>query len=156
MLLVLKYGWYLKATNKNRLIASSKWMTTSRSPKITLCYIPYIQTFIYLTRFHYVPILNGFISLVRVNAITWVHSLTCVFNFNLCLVCNLLGVTYKCYVGQRFGYYKRFLLARIILFKMFFMCDWLDVIYECFAYANTLYEPVQSKWVTYVLKSTIV
>ena len=61
---------------------------------------------------------------------------------------NLMGVTYECYVGQRFGYYKRLLYAKIILFNLYLMYDLLDVIYESFEYSNELYSPVRSEWVT--------
>ena len=45
---------------------------------------------------------------------------------NSCLMSDLMGVIYECYIGQRFGYYKRFLLAMIILFNQCLMCDqWL-------------------------------
>ena len=64
-------------------------------------------------------------------------------NFNSCLASNLLGVTYECYIDQRFVYYKRLLFARIILFDMFLMCERLAVIYECFSYANTLHASVR-------------
>ena len=74
-------------------------MNTSWSPLIVLCYIPFIWTFIYLTRFQPVPIFKRFIMLGSVNAITCAYWLICEINFNSCLVSNLLGVTYECYVG---------------------------------------------------------
>ena len=64
----------------------------------TLCNHPFIWTF-YLPIFHYITIFNGFISLVSVYAITYVHSLACVFIFDSCLMYILLGMTYICYVG---------------------------------------------------------
>ena len=44
-------------------------MTLSRSPLITLCYSPFLRTFIYLTIFHSVQIFYRFIPLVSVYAI---------------------------------------------------------------------------------------
>ena len=57
-------------------------------------------------------------------------STLCVVDFNSYLVSNLLGVNYKCCDGERFGCYKRFLLASMIYFNPFFICDLLAVIYE--------------------------
>ena len=43
-----------------------------------------------------------------------VNDLYLCLTFNTCLVYHLLGTSYKFYVGQSFGYYHRFSLARII------------------------------------------
>ena len=42
------------------------------APLITPCYSPFLCTFIYLTRFHSVPIFNGFVPLVIIDDITCV------------------------------------------------------------------------------------
>ena len=95
--------------------------------------------------FHSVSIFNRFILLV-------IFMLLHLFiNFHVCLtlnpylVSNLLVVSYKCYVGEGFGYYKRFLLARKVLFDPCLMCDFLVVIYEYFAYSYTFYSSVRSE-----------
>ena len=73
------------------------------------------------------------------------NNLHVCWTLNPCLVSQLLGAPYKCYVGQRLGYYKRFLLARIIKINPCLMCDLLAVIYKCFAYTYMLYVSVRSE-----------
>ena len=67
------------------------------------------------------------------------------WTFNPCLVSHLLSASYECYVGQHFGYYKHFLLAKLILFNPCLMCDPLVIFYEYFAYAYKLYASVWSE-----------
>ena len=106
--------------------------------------------FIYLMIFKSVSIFNRSIKLESFDTITCIYYLTYVIKFNLRLVSNLLVVTYECYLVERFGYYRRFLFARIILFYPCLMCDRLAVIYECITNINALYAPVRSKWATCV------
>ena len=89
--------------------------------------------------FHSVSIFKRFIPLVIVFSITCVYQITCVMTFNSCLLYNLFGVPYKCYLGKNFGYYKRFLLSGMILFNLCLMCDQLVITCKCFTYFNILY-----------------
>ena len=70
------------------------------------------------------------------------------FNSFFCLTCwaRPTNVT----LVKSFFYYKRFLPAGIILVNPCLMCDRMAIIYECFAYANTLYASIRYEWVTYV------
>ena len=104
---------------------------------MTLFNSPFLPKLIYLAKFNSVSIFNGFILLVRIYTIKCTYSLSCVFIFDFCLQClmsNLLGFTYICYVGRHFGCYKHSLLERIILFNPCLMDDLLYVISECFEY----------------------
>ena len=64
----------------------------------TLFYHTFLWAFIYLERFHSVPIFNGFILLVGVTVIIFLYELKCVIIL-VCIWSNLLGGTYKFYVG---------------------------------------------------------
>ena len=50
------------------------------------------------------PKFNRFITLVSIYAIICVYKISCMFIFGSCLIYNLLGMTYKYYVGWNFGY----------------------------------------------------
>ena len=99
------------------------------SPFIIIYYSPFLWTFIHLEILTYAPIFDVFITLVSINDITYIHSLACVFIFYLCLMSNLLAVTYEYYVGSCFGHYNYLLLAEIILFNPCLMCDRMAIIY---------------------------
>ena len=70
--------------SSNLVFVILRGMTISWIPLITICYSPFTWRFIYSNIFHSISIYNGFLTLVNVDAITRVHLLACLNNFNSC------------------------------------------------------------------------
>ena len=110
--------WYLKRNNcivKNIFIACLLLLgetITSWSPLITLCYSPFLRTFINLTRFHSVSIFNGFIMLVSVMLLHAFLNLHVWLIFIRVLVSNLLGRDLRMLRWLKFWILQEFLTCR--------------------------------------------